>query len=64
VALAVARRVAREEEQALEAEADVLERRLESHLQRMEAQLTRLDAMLRASSPPSPVDDGRNERTP
>jgi voltage-gated potassium channel len=64
VALAVARRVAREEEQALEAEADVLERRLESHLQRMEAQLARLDAMLPASSPPSPVADRGNRRAP
>jgi voltage-gated potassium channel len=62
VALTVARRVGREEERALEAEADILERRLESHLRRMEAQLTRLDAMLRASSPGSPIDDGR--RTP
>jgi voltage-gated potassium channel len=64
VALAVARRVAREEERTLEAEADVLERRLESHLQRMEAQLTHLDELLRGASRPSPVDDSRDGRSP
>jgi hypothetical protein len=64
VALTMARQVALEEEQALEAEADVLERRLESHLDRMEAQLTRLDALLRASSPMSPLDDVPDTRSP
>jgi voltage-gated potassium channel len=63
VALTVARQVAREEEQLLEAQADVLERRLEAHLARMEAQLRQLDALLHPSSP-APADDVRSRRTP
>ncbi len=57
VALTVARQVAREEERVLEAEAGVLEQRLEAHLTRMEAQLSRLDALLHASSPAVPADE-------
>jgi voltage-gated potassium channel len=65
VALTVAREVAREEERALEAEAGVLERRLEAHLERMEDQLGRLDALLQASSPAVRADDdGRDQPTP
>lgn len=55
VALAVARRVAQEEERALEAEAGGLEHRLEVRLDRIEAQLTALDARLQVWSA-SPVD--------
>ena len=51
VALAVARRVALEEERALEGEAEDLERRLEARLDRIEAQLASLDELLRTSSP-------------
>lgn len=46
VALGAARRVAIEEEQAFEAEAGTLERRIEARLDRIEAQLARLDARL------------------
>ena len=64
VALTVARQVAGEEERALEAEAGVLERRLEDHLARMEAQLGRLDALLRASSPAVRADDPGDRQAP
>jgi type II secretory pathway pseudopilin PulG len=57
VALAVARRVAQEEEQALEAEAGSLEHRLEARLDRIEAQLAAMDARLQVWSA-SPVDRG------
>jgi type II secretory pathway pseudopilin PulG len=57
VALAVARRVALEEEQAFEAEAGTLEHRLEARLDRIEAQLTAMDARLQVWSA-SPVDNG------
>ena len=56
VALAVALRVAHEEELAFEAEAETLEQRLEVRLARIEAQLAGLDARLQAWSPAS-VDD-------
>lgn len=56
VALAVARRVASEEETALEAEADTLEHRLELRLDRMEAQLAGIDALLRHNRVPLPDD--------
>jgi hypothetical protein len=56
VALAVALRIAREEELAFEAAADVLEQRLGLRLARIEAQLAGLDARLQARSPVS-VDD-------
>ena len=64
VALTVARQVAREEERVLEAEAGVLEQRLEAHLSRMEAQLGRLDALLSASSPAVPADEVRDRPAP
>ena len=51
VALAVARRVALEEERALEGEAEDLERRLEARLDRIEAQLASLDDLLRPGTP-------------
>jgi hypothetical protein len=50
VALAVARRVALEEEQAFEEEAGTLEHRLESRLDRIEAQLAELTSQPRPSS--------------
>ena len=66
VALAVALRVAHEEELAFEAEAETLEQRLEVRLARIEAQLAGLDARLQAWSPPASVDDavrgGRDEQ--
>ena len=46
VALAVALRVAREEELAFEAAAEILEHRLDVRLARIEAQLANLDARL------------------
>ena len=49
VALAVARHVALEEEQAFEEEAGTLEHRLEARLDRIEAQLSRLEARLRSA---------------
>jgi voltage-gated potassium channel Kch len=55
VALAVARRVAGEEEEVLEAEADRLEQRLEKRLARIEAQLGALDSRLQ--SWPASSDD-------
>ena len=64
VALTVARQVAREEERVLEAEAGVLEQRLEAHLSRMEAQLSRLDALLHPSSSTVRTDDVRNHPAP
>jgi voltage-gated potassium channel Kch len=64
VALAVARRVALEEERVLEAEAGTLEQRLEVRLDRIEAQLAGLEARLQAW-PRTSVDDatrsGRDE---
>jgi voltage-gated potassium channel len=57
VALTVARQVAREEERLLEAEADVLEQRLESHLRRMETQLARLDELLHGAPPTGDTTD-------
>jgi non-ribosomal peptide synthetase component F len=66
VALAVARRFAREEERVLEAEAESVEQRLEARLERIEARLADLDALLRASSQPWSRDDvpaGRPEET-
>ena len=65
VALAVARRVALEEERTLEAEAGTLEHRLELRLDRIEARLESLDAHLRRSHPGPAADvpdDGRVER--
>ena len=64
VALAVARRVALEEERALESEAEDLERRLEARLDRIEAQLASLDDLLRpgasqAQGGPGAADEGR-----
>lgn len=50
LALAMALRVANEEEQAFEAEATILEQRLEVRLERIEAQLAGLDARLAAWS--------------
>ena len=46
VALAVALRIAREEELAFEAAAEILEQRLDVRLARIEAQLANLDARL------------------
>jgi len=63
VALAVARRVAVEEERAFEAEAGTLEHRLEARLDRIETQLARLDARLMAW-PPTPADHGDRSRQP
>ena len=57
VALAVARRVAREEERAIEAEAEILEQRLEVRLAQIEARLAGLEALLRAWSPTAGGDD-------
>jgi hypothetical protein len=56
VALAVALRVAREEELAFEAAAEILEQRLDVRLARIEAQLAGLDARLQAW-PAVSVDD-------
>jgi type II secretory pathway pseudopilin PulG len=56
VALAVALRVARDEELAFEAAAQILEQRLDVRLARIEAQLAGLDARLQAWSTVS-VDD-------
>jgi voltage-gated potassium channel len=56
VALALAQRVAVEEERAFEAEAETLEQRLEVRLAQIEAQLTGLDARLKAWSPTSVND--------
>jgi hypothetical protein len=56
VALAVALRVAREEELAFEAAAETLEQRLDVRLARIEAQLAGLDVRLQAWSTVS-VDD-------
>ena len=67
VALAVARRVAREEERAIEAEAEILEQRLEVRLAQIEARLAGLEALLRAWSPTASGDDTggqRGERQP
>jgi voltage-gated potassium channel len=65
VALGVALRVAREEELAFEAAAEILEQRLDVRLARMEAQLAGLDARLQAWLAVS-VDDavrtGRDEQ--
>jgi voltage-gated potassium channel len=57
VALAVARRVALEEERAIEAEAETLEQRLEVRLAEIEARLAGLDAFLRARSPTAGAED-------
>lgn len=57
VALAVARRVAQEEEQALEAEAGTLEHRLEARFDRIESQLAAIEPRLQVWSA-SPVDRG------
>jgi voltage-gated potassium channel len=46
VALTVTRQFVREEEQAFEAGAGLLEQRLEAHLSRMEVQLAHLDELL------------------
>lgn len=62
VALAVALRVARQEELAFEAEAETLEQRLEVRLARIEAQLAGLDARLQAWSPASADDAVRSGR--
>jgi voltage-gated potassium channel len=56
VALAVARRVALEEEQELESQAGTLEHQLEVRLDRIEAQLDALSALYQRQSP-SPADD-------
>ncbi len=61
VALAVALRVAREEELAFEAEAEVLEARLDLRLARIEAQLAGLDARLQAW-PTVSLDDAVRSR--
>ena len=55
VALAVALRVAREEELAFQVTAETLEQRLDVHLARIEAKLAGLDARWQASS--TEVDD-------
>ena len=57
VALAVARRVALEEERAIEAEAETLEQRLEVRLAEIEARLAGLDAFLRTRSPTAGAED-------
>jgi hypothetical protein len=57
VALAVALRVARQEELAFEAAAEILEQRLDVRLARIEAQLAGLDARLQAWSTASADDD-------
>lgn len=62
VALTVTRRVALEEEQALEAEADRLEQRLEKRLARIEAQLDALGGRLQARPPPSGEENTRDGR--
>ena len=67
VALAVARRVALEEERAMEAEAETLEQRLEVRLAGIEARLAGLEALLRAWSPTASGDNTsgqRDERQP
>ena len=62
VALAVARRVALEEERVLEADAQTLERRLEVRLDRIEAQLAVLTQHLQARPPACPADDVNDGR--
>ena len=57
VALTVAIRVARQEELAFEAAAEILEQRLDMRLARIEAQLAGLDARLQAWSTVSADDD-------
>jgi voltage-gated potassium channel len=54
VALVVARRVAREEEEALQAEAETLEQRLEARLARIES---RLDRIIATVDRPAPTGD-------
>lgn len=56
VALAVARRVAVEEERSFEAEAGTLENRLEVRLDRIEAQLAVLEAHLSGRSTTTAVE--------
>ncbi len=62
VALAVARRVARGEERAIEAEAVTLEQRLEVRLARIEARLAGLDALLQAWSSTASGEDTSGQR--
>jgi voltage-gated potassium channel len=62
VALAVARGVALQDEQAFEAEAEVLEHRLEVRLDRIEAQLASLDARLGAWPAAPAADDAAPPR--
>ena len=62
VALAVALRVAREEELAFEAAAENLEQHLDLRLTRIEEKLAGLDARLQAWSPASVNDAVRNGR--
>lgn len=57
VALAVARRVALEEEQELESQAGTLEQRLEVRLDRIEAQLNDLTELYERQSRSPPDDD-------
>jgi voltage-gated potassium channel Kch len=59
VALAMARRVALEEEQELEAEASTLERRLEARLDRIERQL---DTLIERQQPLPPPRTGDGHR--
>jgi voltage-gated potassium channel len=59
VALAVALRVARDEELAFEAAAETLEQRLDLRLTRIEEKLAGLDARLQAWSPASVNDAAR-----
>jgi voltage-gated potassium channel len=60
VALAVARRVALEEERSFEAEAGTLEHRLEVRLDRIEAQLAALEVHLSGRSTTTAVDGAQD----
>jgi hypothetical protein len=62
VALAVALRVALQEERAFEAEAETLDQRLEVRLARIEEKLADLDTRLQALSPASADDAVRSGR--
>ncbi len=62
VTLVVALRIAREEEVAFEAAAEILEQRLDARLTRIETQLARLDARLQTWSTVPVGDAGRSGR--
>ena len=62
VTLVVALRIAREEELAFEAAAEILEQRLDARLARIETQLARLDARPQTSSTLPVGDAGRSGR--